>query len=229
MNRKELIDMVEDGTSVVRTFIIEGDSSSSIKSSFEDWNDNDVVGHVVGWMNYSIDKLSCIKLGKKQSDEYANVTSLNEINTILYNKMKGKSREEIESYYINSIGDYIKVISLFSNNDINLDTFETGFKMELWRYMLLDSVIHPIQHILYQYLKKNEYKKIAAIVSGTKDTFEQYSEEKKGYKLQEFEIERSEYQNKLNELQRKYSNDKEVKQFIQINRKAQTDPVKYFV
>jgi hypothetical protein len=219
MNRKELIDMIECGASLVRAFLIDSDLSLSLNSSYEDWNKNDVVGHIVGWMNYSIDKLACIKLGTKQSDEYSQVTSLNEINTILYNKMKGKSEEEIESSYINSIGSYIKVISLFSNNDINLDTFETGFKMELWRYMLMDTVIHPIQHILYQYLKENEYGKIVSIISSTKEIFRKYSEQNKGYNLDEFEIERSEYQKKIKELEIEYKNNEDVNIFIKMNKK----------
>ena len=219
MNRKELIDMIDNGTTIVRTFLIDSASPSLLTSSYKNWNDNDVIGHIVGWMNYSIDKLSCIKLGTNQSDEYAQVTSLNDINMILYNKTNGKDREEIETNYIKAIGSYLTVISLFSNNEINLDTFETGFKMELWRYMLLDTVIHPIQHILYQYLKRNDYKQIANVLMNTKDIFEQYSESKKGYKLLEFEIEKPEYQNKLKELEKDYSTNINVKEFVQINRK----------
>jgi hypothetical protein len=162
MNRNELLDMVETGTSIIRSFLNESNEYGT--SSFDNWNNNDVVGHVIGWMNYSIDKLSSIKLGTKQSDEYAHVTSLSEINTILYNKMKGKSKEEIESNSINALGNYIKVIALFSNNEINLDTFDTGFNMELWRYMLLDTVTHPVQHVIYQNLKNNKYEEINNII-----------------------------------------------------------------
>ena len=219
MNRNELLDMVLDGTSIVRAFLIESDESC-VAGSFENWNDTDVVGHIVGWMTYSIDKLSCIKLCTKQSDEYAHVTSLNEINTILYKKMNGKSSEEIESNYITSIGSYLKAISLFSNNDINLDTFETGFKMELWRYMLMDTVIHPVQHVLYQYLKKNNYEKINTVIMKTKDIFNQYSSVNDGYKLSEFEIERSEYQKKLKELDKEYGSNKAVEDFIHVNIKT---------
>lgn len=215
MNRKALLDMVEQGTSHVRSFLIENDST--LPSTYEDWNDRDVVAHVVGWMNYSIDKLSCIKLGTKQSEEYAHITSLNEINTILYNQMKDKCREEIESQYIDSIGSYVKMISLFSNDEINWDTFDTGFKMELWRYMLLDTVIHPIQHILYQYLKRNEHEKVVTIITDTSEIFEQFSAGKYGYKLSEFEIERSEYQEKLKELVKRHQDNKEVAEFVRIN------------
>jgi hypothetical protein len=90
MNRKELIDMILEGTSLVRGFLAGGDASSSLPSSYEDWNDRDVVGHIVGWMNYSIDKLTSIKLGTKQSEEYAQVSSLDEINMILYDKSKAR-------------------------------------------------------------------------------------------------------------------------------------------
>ena len=217
MNRNELLDMIETGTSIVRSFLSDSDESSYFTSSFENWNNYDVVGHIIGWMSYSIDKLSCIKLGTKQSDEYAHVTSLSEINTILYNKMKGKSKEEIESNYINALGSYIKVIARYSNTDINLDTFDTGFKMELWRYMLLDTVIHPVQHVIYQYLKNNKYEEINKIILNTTNIFDKYSSINDGYKLFEFEIEREEYQKKLKELEKKHSTNKNVRVFVQMN------------
>lgn len=218
MNRKELIDMIENGTSLVRSFLTEGDSSLYLPSSYENWNNGDVAGHIIGWMNYSIDKLSCLKLGTKQSDVYSHVSSLDDINKLLYNTMKGKSREEIETDYIDSIGSYIKVVSLFSNSEINADSFDTGFKMELWRYMLLDTVIHPVQHILYQYLKNDEYGTLIEVLKSSKALFEKYSEGKKAFQLAEFELDRSEYQNKLNKLEIEYGSDFDVKDFVEMNR-----------
>ena len=217
MKRDELLYSIENGSSNVMAFLCKSDISLRIPSSYDNWNDNDVGGHIIGWMNYSIDKLSSIKLGTKQSDEYAQVSSLNEINTILYKKLQDKSKDEIESEYINSVGNYIKVLSLFSNSDINLDTFETGFKMELWRYMLMDTVIHPMQHVLYQYLKNSEYKKIVGVINNTKGIFLKYSTEKTGYKLSEFDIERSEYQAKLKELGQQYAGNEDVIEFIRSN------------
>ncbi len=219
MNRNELLDMIETGTSVVRSFLSDSDESTYYKSTLENWNNNDVVGHIIGWMNYSIDKLSSIKLGTKQSDDYAHVTSLSEINTILYNKTKGKNKEEIESNYITALGNYIKVIALYSNHEINLDTFNTGFKMELWRYMLMDTVTHPVQHVIYQNLKNSKYEEINNIIMKTTDMFNQFSAND-GYKLSEFEIEREEYQKKLMELENKYSDNTNIRAFVQMNKKA---------
>lgn len=219
MNRSTLLDMIEQGTSCVRTFLVESEPLDSLAGSNDNWNDNDVVGHITGWMNYSIDKLSCIKQVRKQSEEYAHVTSLNEINAILYNKGRNKPKETIESGYIDAIGSYIKVISLFSNDEINYDTFDTGFKMDLWRYMLMDTVIHPIQHVLYQYLKKNEFRKISDAIVTTNAVFKCYSSNQDGYRLSEFAIERPEYQNKLAELEREYGDNRDVRTFVEFNRK----------
>jgi hypothetical protein len=218
MNRKELVDLILDGTSLVRAFIAEADASSKVPSSYEDWNDRDVVGHIVGWMEYSIDKLTSIKLGTKQSEEYAQVSSLDEINRILYEKSKGKSRDEIETKYLTAIAGYIKVVSLFSNDDLNLDTFDTGFKMELWRYMLLDTVIHPVQHLLYQDLKKCEYKKMSDAIIASGAIFDAYSEGKKAYRLSEFGIGRPEYQARLKEIEAQYHSDKAVMDFVRNNK-----------
>lgn len=217
MNRKKLIDMIEVGTSLLRSFIAECNASSIAPSSFDDWNDADVVGHIVGWMDYSIDKLTCIKTGGRQNAEYSQVTSLSEINAILYGKMKDKSIEDIESAYLNSLGSYIKAVSLYSNTEVNLDTFDTGFNMELWRYMFMDTVIHPVQHILYQYLKKREYGKVSEAIGKSKEAFEEYSEGKQAYKLSEFAVDRPEYQKRLAEFGRLYSADKDAIEFAAIN------------
>jgi hypothetical protein len=211
--------MIEAGTSCVRTFLNGGNAPSNGTSSFDNWNDNDAVGHIIGWMNYSIDKLTCLKLGTKQSEEYAQVTSLTKINTILFNKMKDKGTEAIESEYINSLGSYIKVVALYTNSDINLDTFDTGFKMDLWRYMLMDTVIHPVQHVLYQYLKNDQREKLVDTLLNTKEIFARYAPGMDGYQLSEFELDREEYRNKLNELSRKFSDNKDVQEFVRVNTK----------
>ena len=146
------------------------------------------------------------------------MSSLEEINNTIYNKGKNKCRDEIETEYIDAIGSYIKVVSLFSNNEMNLNTFDTGFQMELWRYILMDTVIHPIQHIIYQYLKNDNYRKIVDVIMTSEVIFEKYSEGKKAYKLSEFEIDRIDYQNKLEKMAIKFHSNKAVKEFIQINR-----------
>jgi hypothetical protein len=217
MNRNDLIDMILDGTSLVRSFLAASDVSRHSPSSYEDWNDRDVVGHIIGWMEYSIDKLTSLKLGTKQSEEYAQVSGLDEINRILYEKSKVKSKDEIETGYLAAIAGYIKVVSLYSNDDVNLDTFDTGFKMELWRYMIMDTVIHPVQHVLYQRLKKNEYGKMVDIIVASDATFEKYSEGKKACRLTEFEIDRPEYQARLKEMEAKYPGNKAVMDFVHLN------------
>jgi hypothetical protein len=75
------------------------------------------------------------------------------------------------------------------------------------------------QHVIYQYLKKNENEKINSIILKTAVIFDQYSAKKDGYKLQEFEIEREEYQKKLKELEIKHTENKLIKVFVQMNKK----------
>lgn len=88
MIRKDLLDMIAGGTAHIRAFIADIDAEKTAPGSFEDWNDIDVAGHIVGWMDYSVDKLRCLKLGTAQSGEYAGISSLEEINRILYDKSR---------------------------------------------------------------------------------------------------------------------------------------------
>jgi hypothetical protein len=217
MKRKELLDMVQVGSSIVRGFLADGDG---LASSYEDWNSRDVVGHIVGWMNYSSDKLSCIKHGRKQNEKYTGITSLDEINRILYNQAATKTAQDLESDYLSALGDYIKAISLFSDSEIGLSTFDTGFKMELWRYMVMDTVIHPTQHILYQLLKRGQYGKVFELIITSEGVFERYSAGRKAYQLQEFQIDRPQYQSWIDEMAKRYSDVGAIKEFVSLNRVA---------
>lgn len=216
MTRNQLVDMVWTGSSIVRRFLEEGDPAAP--GSYEDWNERDLLGHLVGWMEYSIDKLTSIKLGTAQSQEYAHARSLEEINRILYDKTKDAPRQGVESAYLAALGGYLKVISLFSDGEINLDSFDTGYKTELWRYMLLDTVIHPLQHVLYHYLKAEKYGKLREAIARTKDIFALYSADGDGYKLSEFGLARPEFQARLSILLEAGGADDELGRFVRLNK-----------
>lgn len=217
MERRELIGMIENGTSIVRSFLATSDPSSFFGGSYEDWNNGDVIGHICGWMDYSIDKLTSLKRGTKPSDEYNDVSSLDEINKILYAKTRNASRETLEAGYRSSVDRYLETIGLFSDADINADTFDTGFKMDLWRYMLMDTVIHPVQHVLYQYLKKGAHDKLVAAITRGADAFGKYAEGNKAWELSEFRIDRAEYQEKLGRMDAEYGGNKLVQAFVRAN------------
>jgi hypothetical protein len=48
-------------------------------------------------------------------------------------------------------------LDLYTDNELLSKEFPTGFSCTLWEYMTLDLFIHPINHILYQYIKRKDY------------------------------------------------------------------------
>jgi len=81
-------------------------------------------------------------------------------------------------------------------------------------------VIHPLQHVLYQDLKANEFGKLKSVLVSTKEIFERYSANHEGYALSEFEIDRAEYQKKLGVIQKEFSDCQEMTEFVKANSKG---------
>lgn len=218
MNRKELVDMIVQGTSVIREFLREQDDGRPKRGSMEDWNANDIVGHICGWMDYSKDKLSNLKLGTPTSEKYKGAANLNEINALLYEETKGLSTEAIESRYLHSLGEYLKILSAFSEEDINSLNFNTGFNMALWRYMLMDTVIHPVLHVLYQRLKLRNYEGLAQTLTDVRGIFNVYSQENRGLRFADLDFDISAFQERFAELQNRFADNEDVAEFVRVNR-----------
>ncbi len=217
MTRNELVDMILNGTGVIRDFINHDDTRGEGPGTYEDWSDTDVVGHVVGWMNYSIDKLSSLKFGTKQSQEYQGVTTLDEINARIFDSFRGASRPGIESRYLDSLGGYIRIIAAYSEEDVNSDSFDTGFSMAMWRYMLMDTVIHPVQHALYQYLKRENYERVGGALMRVNDLFAAYSNNYAGYRLSEFNVDSDRFRARFMALKEMFPDSHCVAAFVRAN------------
>ncbi len=209
--------MILNGTGVFRDLLRHDDTGGEGPGTYEDWSDTDVVGHVVGWMNYSIDKLSSLKLGTQQSQEYQGLTTLDEINARIFDTYRGASREDIESRYLDSLGSYIRIIAAYSERDVNSDSFDTGFSMVMWRYMLMDTVIHPVQHALYHFLKRENYERLECALRRVSDLFELYSDDHAGYRLSEFSVDSDRFRPRFKALKEMFPDSRCVAAFVRAN------------
>jgi hypothetical protein len=145
-----------------------------IKTSFSNWNVRDVIGHINSWLKYSEDKLESIKL--KKSFEYVDDVDIEKFNRINYEKNKNESLDNIINESKILLEKYKYILDLFDEKEMFSEKFPTGFTFALWKYMTMDLIIHPIMHILYYFLKMEDYNEFIKEIENSKIYFMEYSE-----------------------------------------------------
>jgi hypothetical protein len=143
------------------------------KTDFSDWNIRDVIGHINSWIKFSEDKLESIKLERLFEDiSHVDIKKFNKTN---YEKYKNASLENVTNESRVLLERYKNILDLFNEEELLSNKFPTGFSFELWKYMAMDLGIHPIMHILYQYLKKKDYNNFIDEIEGSKKYFMEFS------------------------------------------------------
>lgn len=116
------------------------------------WTRGDVVGHLTGWLEFSGRKLRSMAAGLAFDD----VADLEAFNEGLYQRFRGRDLATLCDAFQSALADYCEVLHLFSEEDLSKTEFPTGFGFALWKYLLMDGVVHPVQHLLYQSLKEGD-------------------------------------------------------------------------
>jgi hypothetical protein len=142
------------------------ENDNIMEISYANWNVRDVIGHINNWVKFSSDKLESIKTNKIFKDiEHKNLDEFNKMN---YEKYKSKSLDDVIKESKIFFQNYENVLNLFNDDELLSKEFPTGFSCSLWEYMALDIFIHPINHILYQYIKNKDYNKFINEVEESK-------------------------------------------------------------
>ncbi len=76
---------------------------------------------------------------------------------------------------LQSLDEYKRVVSLYTQDDLHRKDLPTGFSFELWRYMIMDTVIHPVLHLLYYMIKTKHYDSFIKLCRDRKSIFSEYS------------------------------------------------------
>jgi len=155
----------------VHEFIETSKKATPRVGTFDDWTEKDIVAHITGWMNYSAQKLQKIR----NNVQYGDIVSPDEFNIRLYYASRDLSIEEVQDNFSTAIRRYIETIKQYSDEELPSKQFNTGFSFELWRYMMLDGVIHPNRHLIYHYLKRQDFPRLISLLDQKKNTFEVYS------------------------------------------------------
>ena len=134
---------------------------------FENWNGKDVVAHILEWIIFSKDKLQAIAYNR-QFEEIRDIDAFNRQNWI---KNKDKHIGELKKSIMFELDEYNKTVSLYSQTDLQKKDLPTGFSFELWRYMIMDTVLH----MLYYMLKTKKYEQFVSLCKKRHKTFYRYS------------------------------------------------------
>jgi len=184
------------------------------KSTYADWSSKDVLGHLAGWLRYSCKKLNDIKTGAPV-DEILDFMSYNKD---MYERNRDVSPQAMLSELNDAMGNYKKVIALYSEDELERSDYPLGFSCKLWQYVLLDGAVHPDKHFLYQYLKRGKYADFKSLLEATKPVFMLYSETDIGvYDFCEFNDGENDIGDRFAALGRQFAQDRFIGQVVEIN------------
>jgi hypothetical protein len=137
-----------------------------------------------------------------------------------YEKNKNETLENVINESKMILERYKSILDLYSEEELLSDKFPIGFTGELWKYMAMDLGIHPLTHIMYQYIKREDYDEFIKEVGCTKKYFMEYSNNDiKVYYFGDLFENIPEKEKKLNELKYiiKNKGNELVEEIIKIN------------
>lgn len=138
---------------------------------YENWNSKDVVAHILEWIIFSKNKLQAIAYNR----QFEEVCDIDAFNRQAWIKNKDKHIGELKKNIMFELDEYNKTVLLYSDSDLQKKDLPTGFSFELWRYMIMDTVTHPVLHMLYYMLKTKNYERFVLLCEKRHKTFYRYS------------------------------------------------------
>jgi hypothetical protein len=127
---------------------------------YENWTPKDIVAHISEWRFIASKKLKSIKRNHYVSF-HENLDTINRTN---YDKHKYDTIEDIKLFSKSSCEALKKGIEVFDNSELQEQGKLSGFNAPLWRYIIIDSFLHPVAHIIFYYLKIQDFSKAFKIL-----------------------------------------------------------------
>jgi hypothetical protein len=187
-----------------------------LETSFSNWNVRDIIGHINSWIKFSEDKLESMKTNAAFEDvSHIDIEKINKTN---YEKYKSKTLNDVVNESKTILERYKNVLDLFSEEELLSDKFPTGFSWALWKYMAMDLSIHPLMHIMYQYIKRVDYNEFIKEVENSKKYFMEYSGNNiKEYYFADLFTNKEEREKRFKELKGIVKNNKLIEEIIKIH------------
>jgi len=198
----------------VLEFITICKSENLRSSSYEDWIYKDVIAHLTRWISFSADKLESIK----NKIPFNDVDDFRKANREWYVVDKEKELKKVESEFEKVLEKYKAVIATYGKEDLIKNDLPLGFRIDLWRYMIMDGSTHPNGHLLYHYLKRRKYLNFIKVIEETEDIFSLFSNgNSKVYSFEEYEDKDGMVKERIEELSKAYKDKDILKKVIEAN------------
>jgi len=187
---------------------------------YYNWNYKDAIAHILEWIIFSKNKLYAIA-HKQPFQEVKDVETFNKHN---YKKNKEKHIDELQSGIMRELDAYKEVVLLYSEADLQRKDLPTGFSFELWRYMIMDTVTHPVMHLLYHSLKTKKYELFCRLCEHHNEIFYRYADGRSDVYLFDDYIEnRNEFITAIKELGLQYRTNKLIRSILKANKIEEND------
>lgn len=159
--KRKLIELIDYVNIQEENFIIKlADKKESFLGSYDNWTFKDVVSHISEWRILASKKLESVK-----KIEYVSFhEELDVLNRQNYKRHKNQPIEEVKLLSIKSYKSLEKQIDSFDNSELIGESKIDGFKAALWKYILIDSFLHPTIHMVFYYIKIQEFEKAFKIL-----------------------------------------------------------------
>jgi hypothetical protein len=151
-------------------------NENMLESSFSNWNVRDMIGHINGWLKYSVDLVEKTKFKEPMKVFSYNETEIS--NKGFYENNKDKTLESTLYEFKKLLERYNNLLDLLNEEKSLKCIFLTGVSCEMWEYMTWDLGIHPIRHMLYHYLKNSDFIEFINEIENSRRYFLEYSENK---------------------------------------------------
>ncbi|HOF84807.1 MAG TPA: hypothetical protein PLP41_03735 [Treponemataceae bacterium] len=126
----------------------------SADATFSRWSAADVLHHLTAWLAYSRERLTAIL----DSGPTQNIDDLEAFNREAWEGGLPLSRGEISQHFADEVDRYRDTVTRFTDADFNRTDLPTGFDWPLWKYILLDTAVHPGWHFVYHGITRGNFK-----------------------------------------------------------------------
>ncbi len=123
------------------------------ESTYGRWSPTDVLIHLEGWIDYSCGKLA----GTGSVPESEQAMTLDGINRMVWERGRGVDRKTAFLRCGGALDKYRDMLDLYSDSDLERTDFPTGFDWPLWKYILLDLIVHPAAHVIHHGINRGKF------------------------------------------------------------------------
>jgi hypothetical protein len=126
----------------------------SMDATFSRWSASDVLHHLTTWVAYSRERLTAILENAPVRD----IDDLGVFNRDAWEKGRVLPRGDMPLRFADEFGRYRDTVTRFSADDFHRTDLPTGFDWPLWKYILLDSAVHPGWHFVYHGITRGHFE-----------------------------------------------------------------------